>query len=77
MNTVCQDSESTSYYNPKNWEITPLKINEFSSLNSFKKEIRKCVPQTYPWRLCKQYISGTGYLVVFSTFKVLALLFFS
>ena len=61
---------------PKNWEVVPVKLNEFISLNSFKKEIRNCVPQNYPWRLRKQYISGAGCLVIFFTFKVLALLFF-
>ena len=55
------------------------KINEFISLNSFKKETRNWVPQDCLSRLLKQYISGAGFplcLVVFFIFKVLVLLFY-
>ena len=53
-------------------EIVPVKINEFISLNSFKKEIRNWVLQNCPCRFRKQYISGVGFLpclVVFFIFK--------
>ena len=73
VNTVCHGSESTSCQGSKNWEFVPVKINEFISLSSFEKEIRNYVPQSYPWRLRKQYISAADCLVVFFTFKVLAL----
>ena len=73
MNTVCHGSESTSCQRSKNWKFVPVKINEFISLSSFEKEIRNYVPQSYPWRLRKQYISAADCLVVFFTFKVLAL----
>ena len=76
MSTVCHSSESSSYLGLKNWEIVPVKINKSIFLNSFKKEIRNCVPQNYPWRLRKQYIGGAGCLIVFFTFRVLALLLF-
>ena len=46
----------------KKRKIVPLKINEFISLNSFKKEIINCVPQNCPSRLCEQYVSGVGFL---------------
>ena len=43
-----------------------------------KKEIRHWVLQNCPYRLCKKYISGVGFLpwclVVFFAFKVFALL---
>ena len=54
-------SESISYLGPKIWEIVPAKIKEINSLNSFKIEIRKWVPQSCPCRLCKQYISDVGF----------------
>ena len=53
--------ESISYLGPKIWEIFPAKIKETNSLNSFKIEIRKWVPQSCPCRLCKQYISDVGF----------------
>ena len=59
--SVYHGSESISYLRPKIWEIIPVKIKETNSLNSFKIEIRKWVPQSYPCRLCKQYTSGVGF----------------
>ena len=54
-------SESISYFRPKIWEIVPAKIKETNSVNSFKKKIRKWVPQSCPCRYSKQYISGVGF----------------
>ena len=61
VKTVYHGSESISYLGPKIWEIVPAKIKETNSLNSFKIEIRKWVPQSCSCRLCKQYISGVGF----------------
>ena len=61
VKSVYHVSESTSYLGPKVWEIVSAKIKETNSLNSFKTEIRKWVPQSCPCRLCKQYISGIGF----------------
>ena len=70
----CHGPLSTSYQGPKNSEIVPVKINELISLNSSKREIRNCLPQNYPCRLRKQYISAAGFLpwclAVFFIFKV-------
>ena len=52
-------SESISYLGPKIWKIVPEKIKETNSLNSFKIEIRKWIPQKCPCRLCKQ--CGIGF----------------
>ena len=48
--------------------MAPVKINEFISLNSFKKEIRNWVPQNCLWRFRRQYIGGVGFI-----FRVLAI----
>ena len=56
VNTVFHGSENTSYQDPKNREIVPVKINEFISLNNAKKEIRNWVPQNCPCRHRKQYL---------------------
>ena len=61
VKSVYHGSESISYLGPKIWEIVPAKIKETNSLNSFKIEIRKWLPQSCPCRLCKQYISGVGF----------------
>ena len=36
VNTLFHGSESISFEIQKNWEIAPVKISEFISLNSFK-----------------------------------------
>ena len=61
VKSVYHGSEIISYLGPKIWEIVLAKIKETNSLNSFKIEIRKWVPQSCPCRLCKQYISGVGF----------------
>ena len=80
FNTVYHGSESISCLGPKLWEIFQVKINEFSSRNSFKKEIRNWVAQNCPCRLRIQCISGVGFLpwclVVFAVSKIFAFLFY-
>ena len=61
VKSVYHGSESISYLGPKIWEIVPANIKETNSLNSFKIEIRRWVPQSCPCRLCKQYISGISF----------------
>ena len=64
VKSVYHGSESIYHLRPKIWKIVPAKMKETNSLNSFKIEIRKWVPQTCPCRLCKQYISGFGFSLV-------------
>ena len=45
VKSVYHGSESISYLEPKMREIVPAKTKETNSLNSFKIEIRKWVPQ--------------------------------
>ena len=61
IKSVYHGFESISYLGPKIWEIVSAKIKETNSLNSFKIEIRKWVPQSCLCRLCKQYISSVGF----------------
>ena len=55
-------TESISYLGPKIWDIVTAELKQNQSLNSFKKSIRKWVPQDCPCRLCKRYIGGIGFL---------------
>ena len=61
VKSVYHASESISYLGLKIWEIVPAKIKETNSLNSFKIEIRKWLPESCPCRLCKQYISDVAF----------------
>ena len=45
VKSVYHGFESISYLGSKMWEIVPAKTKETNSLNSFKIEIRKWVPQ--------------------------------
>ena len=58
VKSVYHVSESISYLGTKIWEIVPVNIKETNFLNSFKIEIHEWVPQSCPYRLPKQYISG-------------------
>ena len=53
-------SESISYLGPKIWDIVPLELEDLTSLNAFKKGIKKWQPKKCPCRLCKQYVSNLG-----------------
>ena len=44
------------------WDIVPTDLNNTQSLNSFKKSIRKWIPNNCPCRLCKRYVGGVGFL---------------
>ena len=53
-------SESISYLGPKIWDIVPLELEDLTSLNAFKKGIKKWQPKKCSCRLCKQYVSNLG-----------------
>ena len=59
---VYQGSERVSFLGPKIWNILPDEIKQQTSLNSFKKSVKKWKPQDCPCRLCKVYINGVGFL---------------
>ena len=62
VNRLYHGSEGASYKSSEIWEIVPLKINDFNSPSSFKKENRNWVPQNYLFTLRKHYMSGVGFL---------------
>ena len=62
IRTVYHGSESISFLGPKIWNILPDEIKQKTSLNSFKKSVKKWKPQDCPCRLCKVYINGVGFL---------------
>ena len=60
--TVYHSTESISYLGPKIWDIVPTELKNAQSLNSFKKSIRKWIPNNCHCRLCKRYVDGVGFL---------------
>ena len=47
---------------PKIWDILPTSFEEALLLNSFKKLVKKWVPQTCRCRICKNYIAAVGFI---------------
>ena len=62
VKSAFQGSESIFYLGPKIWDIVPLEVKELTSLNAFKKGIKKWQPKNCPCRLCKQYVSNLGFI---------------
>ena len=62
IRTVYHGSESISFLGPKIWNILPDEIKQQTSLNSFKKSVKKWKPQDCSCRLCKVYIDSVGFL---------------
>ena len=62
IHTVYHGSESISFLGPKIWNILPDEIKQQTSLNSFKKSVKKWKPQDCPYRLCKVYVNGVSFL---------------
>ena len=62
IRTVYHGSGSISFLGPKIWNILPDEFNHQTSLNSFKKSVKKLKPQNCPCRLCNVHINGFGFL---------------
>ena len=62
VKSVFHGSESITYLGPKIWDIVPLQLKELTSLNAFKKGIKKWQPKNCPCRLCKQYVLNLGFI---------------
>ena len=62
MRTIYHGSKSISILGPKIWNILPDEIKQQTSLNSFKKSVKKWKPQDCPCRLCKVCVNGVGFL---------------
>ena len=60
--TVYHGTESISYLGPRIQDIVPIKLKNAQSLNSFKKSVRKWIPNNSPCKLCKRYVEGVGFL---------------
>ena len=59
--TVYHVSESITFLGSKIWNILPDEIKQQTSLNSFKKSVKKWKSQDCPCRLCKVHVNGVGF----------------
>ena len=59
--TVKYGTETISFLAPKIWAIVPQNIKNFTSLPSFKINIRKWKPDC-PCRLCKCFLKHVGFI---------------
>ena len=62
VNTVWNGLETVSYLGPKIWNMVPLEMKQKTSLSSFKREIKRWVPEKCPCRICKKYLQGVGFI---------------
>ena len=63
INTVHYGNDSLKYFGPIVWNMIPNDIKKIDTLNKFKIEIKKWLPNC-SCRLCKDYIEGVGYINV-------------
>ena len=61
-NNIWNGLETISYLGWKIWNMVPAEIKQKSSLSSFKGEIKKCIPENYPCRICKKYLTSVGFI---------------
>ena len=61
-NTVFKGDLSLRTYGPKVWnELLPRDLKNIDSLEDFKTEIKKWVPECH-CRLCRIYVQGVGFI---------------
>ena len=51
-----------SFNDPKIWSQVPDKIKSLESLRSFKKGVKKWVPQMCQYRLCRTFLNGVVFV---------------
>ena len=62
VNTVFIGTESISFIGPKIWNNIPQELKKIENLETFKSTIKKWKPEQCSCRLCKDYITGVGFL---------------
>ena len=62
VNSIYHDSESISNLGHRIWNLVPDRLKEFTSISSFKNEIKRWQPEICPRTLCRTYIPRVGFL---------------
>ena len=63
VNFVWLGTELVSYLGPNIWDLVPNEIKESESLNGFKFQIKRWVPEGCPYRIYKIYIGKVGLII--------------
>ena len=64
IRTVYKGANSIRYLGPVIWNIIPKEIKSAENLEIFKNRIRKWKPLNCPCRICKEYVSGVGFVQI-------------
>ena len=62
VRTVYKGDDSLRHLGPLIWKIVPETLKQSPSIEIFKSEIKKWIPNNCICRLCKDYIQGIGYV---------------
>ena len=62
FDTIFKGKESVSCLGPKIFSQVPDEIKSLKSLRSFKKAIKKWVPQMCQFRLRRTFLNGVGFI---------------
>ena len=65
VNTVKRGDRSLRSFGPIVWNMLPNDLKECESLEKFKSFIKSWKPDNCPCELCKTYVQGLGYTVIF------------
>ena len=66
VNTVYRGECSLRWFGPIVWDnMLPERFKSISTLEEFKGEIKKWIPDKCPCRLCREYIRGLGFVTLF------------
>ena len=65
IRTVLKGSNSIRYFGPIIWNLIPEELKNITSLNIFKKEIRRWKPKNCPCRICRNYMHKLGFVELF------------
>ena len=65
VKTEYRGKQSLRYFGPIVWDyMLPKDLKAITSIEKFKTEVKKWVPENCPCRLCKTYISQIGFINV-------------
>ena len=65
VNSVYKGEWSLRWFGPMVWDtMLPESYKQISTLNEFKQEIKKWVPENCPCKTCKEYIRNIGYITI-------------
>ena len=66
VNTVFKGEGSLRWFGPIVWDsMLPESFKTIETLEKFKEDIKKWIPENCPCRLCKEYIRGLGFVTLF------------